>query len=476
MTKPAASARGHGAGLSPDYNDPVFRSRAIAPDVAEERGYRRYGDGLGLDPIFEADPRYADGQIEWPARGGRRARSDTLRSWVERKTKRGKLGGWIMPKRAVPGSAFDDPLAQLRPDAPLLSEVWKHDHADLSPRELAMHLASERRREEHALVGLDGVHQHRDFAKYLLPPGPHGKRWDTHPRCTPDRFRVAERVFLHLEGVLKLDALVSAGEVGADVPSVTLWRRRADQTSSLDFSVERPTRGAYQDFWDGLGEHLAELEAFERLQTSELSTFLAAHVRSPVVVVCDRDWRDNPLVTLEAFELRDAVRTCGLPAVVAAPAGRSKGSDDFQAHGGRPGNLRVVEPLPARASGRPDFDRDYRGSRRGTRRRPADTLDRELSLLDWYATRSTVEGFVRMSVTRIADRLELPPTTVRRATLNLAESGALRIVGHYAHPDAIGREFSGNGRHAPPALIRLRADLLPRRWEPSVDDWLRSLR
>ena len=64
-------------------------------------------------------------------------------------------------------------------------------------------------------------------------------------------------------------------------------------------------------------------------------------MHAPVVVVVDRDHGYdtlNPLVALEAFCLRDAVRDAtDLPCVVAAPPrGRGKGvkgSDDFQKQG-----------------------------------------------------------------------------------------------------------------------------------------------
>ena len=77
----------------------------------------------------------------------------------------------------------------------------------------------------------------------MIAPGPNGKRWDTHPRCTRDRFLAAEQVWLHMEGTLKLDALVSAGEVGADVPSVTLWDR-AGAVSWADWPRGRARRAA----------------------------------------------------------------------------------------------------------------------------------------------------------------------------------------------------------------------------------------
>ena len=156
-------------------HDEVFRTRAVSQQVADERGYRPYGGSLGLDPIFRADPRYATKEFTW-ADGNK----DTFRRWVDKQTKKGALPGWVMPKHALPGSPFDAPLAQLRPDKPVRTGSWEHRHADEPAGTLKGHLASEKREEEHAgyrSIGVDldhDPHTHYDEAKYLLPPGPHG--------------------------------------------------------------------------------------------------------------------------------------------------------------------------------------------------------------------------------------------------------------------------------------------------------------
>jgi hypothetical protein len=456
-----------------DYNAELFRTRHVSPEVAEERGYRRYGDGRGFDPIVEADPRYSDGPFHWPD-----GAPDSLNAWARRKTQDGHLAGWAMSKHALPGSAFDAPIAQLRPDDPVPGALYEHDHA------VDFFRAEDRGRhiqEKHRGRDRLGSHKHHDMAKYLLPPGPHGKRWDTHPRCTPDRFLSAECVFLHLEGCLKLDALVSAGEVGADVPSVTLWNRQPGDPLGLD-APESPKHDQDQDggFWGGLDEALRIADDFED-SLRDLEHFLAAYVRAPVVVVCDRDWEVNPLVALEAFSLRDVVvRAAARPCVVAAPPGKSKGSDDFQYHGGKPGNLKVIEPRPHKARGRADFEREYRRHARyggaSERRRPADAIDRELALLDWYATHCTVEGLVRRPVGRIAERLDLSADTVRRATLRLADAGAITVEGHYHDPDEKpAEERRGRRSRAALATLRVSGDLVPALWTPTVGRWLRSL-
>lgn len=462
--------------MSDDYAGEPFDSRAVAPDVAAERGYRRYGGDLGLDPIFEAEPRYAD---TTPFRRRSDGKPDSLDAWVRRKTREGELTGWVMPKHALPGSAFYAPLAQLRPDKPVRGRLYEHDHAVdfASDEHRARHLEK-----KHPGRDVPGLHRHYEEAKYLIAPGPHGKRWDTHPRCTRDRFLAAERVFLHLEGTLKLDALVSAGEVGADVPSVTLWDRRPDELSEIDFPVRAEPPGT--GFWEGLEERIAEEKARADLQAGELAAFLTDCVRAPVVVVCDQDWQGNPSVATEAFCLRDAVRDGGLDCVVAAPP-TEKGSDDFQAAGGKPDDLLVVEPLPHRALGRADFERLYRRQHaRGAsgRRRPAEAVERDLELLDWYAAHATAAGFVQMSPKRIGRRLDgVSADTVRRATLRLKRADALTIAGYYDDPDErperTAEEWRARGRRRrpAPATIRLRDGLAPEIWRPTVGRWLRAL-
>ena len=44
---------------SEDYADEVFASRAVSPDVARERGYRRYGKG-DRDTVLRVDPKLGE--------------------------------------------------------------------------------------------------------------------------------------------------------------------------------------------------------------------------------------------------------------------------------------------------------------------------------------------------------------------------------------------------------------------------------
>lgn len=169
--------------MSDDYGHEVFRSRAIKPEVAHERGYRRYGDENGLDPIFEADARF-----KHPDEGGARFRAPwdgrwhSFYNWSMHKV-RGTTG-WVMPKHALPGSAFDGPLAQLRPDDAIPGRRYAHDHSDMGDIVRVLHEEGKRHRDPDTgklLIPVKGVHEHVEQAKYLLPPGPYGKRWDGTP-------------------------------------------------------------------------------------------------------------------------------------------------------------------------------------------------------------------------------------------------------------------------------------------------------
>jgi hypothetical protein len=82
---------------------------------------------------------------------------------------------------------------------------------------------------EHDGVNTDDVHRHDPEAgKYLFLPGSVEDRIDMHPRAAA-MLPTAEHVFFVLEGVLKNDAVLSAGECVFSVPSVTLWNPREIQ-------------------------------------------------------------------------------------------------------------------------------------------------------------------------------------------------------------------------------------------------------
>jgi hypothetical protein len=454
-----------------DYTGEPFRSRAVNPDVAADRGYVRYS---GADDVLDADPRLGS--------------TKKLRDWTRHYGSRG-APGWLIRKHALPGSPFDDPLPQLRPDKAVPGRKKWHTHAlAFYGRPTAREIHE---RVSHGGQRVTGRHFHVPESKYVLAPGPHGKRWDTHPWCTRDRFLAAERVWLHMEGALKLDALVSAGEVGADVPSVTLWDRLGT-VSWADWPGGEPERRRGASFFDWYEEWEVAWVAARKAQADELVNFLRANVRAPVIIVVDRDQGYdtlNPLVALEAFSLRDAVRDAAeLPCVVAAPPRgrdtiRVKGSDDFQKRGGKPLNMQVFEPrletVPGRDEFRRRFWREHARGRSG-KKLTAKRVERILELLDWYATHSVATGLVERPAVKVAARLGVSVDTVKRDTLQLEQAGALEILGAYDDPDTRPKRTAEEWKNlagadrAPVPAIRLHEALRPAIWEPTVRAWLRA--
>lgn len=241
-------------------------------------------------------------------------------------------------------------------------ETHRHDSVD--PKVWADHVGGKRSAREHEGVGPDDLHAHDKAAKYLFAPKPwqwapmfrvkhdHGARsagkwhpegdtdaphqhirWEKAPESYarrldvhPDTWAIlpdARRVFWSIEGVLKNDALVSAGEAVFNVPSV--WQ------------------------WDA-----PELEAFARSYLRDKHVF----------IVPDSDWAENPEVSLAAFAARAALQRvlgkrwvhvaaptpeladCALHADkdgVPAPAGSKRGVDDYLADGCPVDGLEVLE-------------------------------------------------------------------------------------------------------------------------------------
>ena len=424
----------------------ILTSRGLTPEVIAARGYERYesaGDVLRVAPRMGSTKKLSDWTKSYGARGP----------------------GWIMPKWKLPGSRFDDPLPQLRPDTaiPNHREAYVHEH-DTDP---FFHNAPlDRARHEANYHGgkndppLDGEHEHVPDAKYLIAPGPHAKRWDANP-LTADRWAGAERVFLHLEGCIKADALTGVGEAAADVPSVTLWDR-GGAISYADWPGVEPTAPTMpglqlQDgdsFWDAhartqpeleqwrgeMGKHRAEVDAIRQLQQDELLAFLAEHVTCPVIVLCDSDWSHNARVATEAFNLRDLVRSTGLPCVVAAPptgrGGKKQGTDDYLAdRRHKVGGHLVIDPVESPEIA--DWACDYERRRRADGRVVQAVLEREIAVLRYYAARAiTDSGKVERRSKAVARSLGVELKDIQRATKRLHDYDALQIVGRHPDPDA----------------------------------------
>jgi hypothetical protein len=96
-----------------DYTDKIFSTRAVAPDVAADRGYRRYGKGDHAT-VIQVDPKLDDPE---------------LAGWLRAALR--DSGGWVLPKWEVMSDhpVFGEtPYAQLRPDRPAMAKPTAHDH------------------------------------------------------------------------------------------------------------------------------------------------------------------------------------------------------------------------------------------------------------------------------------------------------------------------------------------------------------
>jgi len=207
------------------------------------------------------------------------------------KTVAGQSGGFIIVRR---GFERDVP-PQLRPDEPVYTSnkrAWSYHPSDptkeyvwvktrkgqwakiyaLSSAQLPRHLAKHHPTGNPEYAHLEPPHA----AKYVLPPGTHGKRLDV---PIPERIVRADRVFFVIEGSLKTDAILSAGQAAFGVPSVTLW----DAPELLDFVAAMGLRD------------------------------------KQVVIVPDADWVKNPMVIAQAMLCRERLRDHIHDVVVAAP-------------------------------------------------------------------------------------------------------------------------------------------------------------
>jgi hypothetical protein len=188
--------------------------------------------------------------------------------------------------------------------APWEHYVESHAHSD---RTTIRHLESRRYAAEHAAAGqligdtpiLLGEHMHNKRRKKKGLE----QRLDVHPQSLRMLEEGAERAFFSIEGSIKADALLSAGEAAFAVPSITMWPA-------------------------------LELERFAH-------EYLAGR---RVYVVPDADWEDNPMVAFQAFVCCDVLKRHGVDAKVAASPGTygAKGIDDFIAANGDVDDMVVV--------------------------------------------------------------------------------------------------------------------------------------
>ncbi len=297
------------------------REHGISPTVWAARGVYRYG----VHDEERVKESFAGFAVDVP----------TVRRIVR------QSGGLVMPKHAAPGYAPIPP--QLRPDDPVVTNPQKrwHCHPDkltewpvfppeagklagrklrpslvLAPADAAAHVSRAKSADYDPSTGFgdhrggnrDDVHFHLGQAKYTLLGKGICKRIDVHPWGVR-RIADAERVFFVLEGTLKNDAVLSAGEAVFSVPSVTVW----DQDELARFARE----------------------------------FLPGKC---VFIVPDADWSRIPQVKRQALLVRSVLRGAGVHSQIAAPPhdlwlaeNHLKGIDDYLGSGRPIDGLTVLQ-------------------------------------------------------------------------------------------------------------------------------------
>jgi hypothetical protein len=264
------------------------------------------------------------------------------------------------------------------PPSPRREKVWHHDHDEVyegKPEKRSEHV-----RRHHGGVDLPGSHRHsrmvKDKSKSLA------RRLDIHPHALANVTQ-ARRVFYGIEGCIKADAILSAGEAVFSVPSVTLW--------------DPP-----------------ELQQFAE-------KYLVGKI---IVIVPDADWFKNPLVYTQAMLCRSTLRRVRLDALVAAPPIERlkediKGVDDFLAADGRIDDLEVI--------GReaPFLEIAEWVSRHGWRR---DRMARDAQVLESLALHAAPsDGTLRVSLRTLARVMGVRVNRVSRGVEDLLEYGAIEV-------------------------------------------------
>jgi hypothetical protein len=268
-------------------------------------------------------------------------------------------------------------------------------------------------------------HVHEEYAKYLYPPSAKdedgkpipgsGKERsagiDVHPLAEDLLDRGGRRVFYALEGILKNDAILAAGEPVFNTGSVTLW----------------------------LPDELREFARKRLVRFDE------------VVIIPDSDWHSNPQVSRQANRVADLLLREGLDVRIAAPpadcpggavctckdrAARQDhklGADDFLGQGG---NVKQFISLKV------DLDRAPEAI--ASKRRVALLLEHIFSHCDLH-------GSVYQSVDEMADAVGVDRRTIRSAIADAEGEGFVE----YRVPDP------EPGERTPVGTLTLRKDLRP---------------
>jgi hypothetical protein len=240
----------------------------------------------------------------------------------------------------------------------------------------------------HGGVNTNEVHLDENHAKYVFPAGEGARRLDMHPNAWPG-FRDARRVFFVIEGCIKADAVLSAGEAVFSVPSVTLWR------------------------------------------APELSDFAPRLRDVAVYIVPDSDWYANGAVLAQAMFCRSFLRRSGVTdthvaAPPPAPDGGKVGIDDLLYLGGTLNDLEVLERETH--YGLAEFIAEQGKWRK-------DKVVRGAEVLEGLALHAGADGRLYCSLRSIARIMGCHHSKVERAVRDLEDCGAIEIDGSLdSHP------------------------------------------
>jgi hypothetical protein len=280
-----------------------------------------------------------------------------------------------------------------RHDSPVVGE---HAHRrSWKPHEQKEHGGEPLPRPTTAQEMVDRWHTHYEFAKYVYPKGEgRAKGVDVHPMAWPLLKRGGDVVYFVLEGLLKNDAVLSAGAAVVNVGGVALWE---------DKNLEWLARAYFERF--GL-----------------------------VVVVPDSDWCDNDEVWSQARLLQATLQTYGVKVVVAAPPakcadgernwcnhltraggrlpdeGHKNGVDDWLASGGTLAELVVEEGVEMAASWN-----DWENKHEFQLWQQRQAFERNRAVLALLRRLARSDGRVAVSHRQLADALGIGKSAVGEA-------------------------------------------------------------
>lgn len=269
---------------------------------------------------------------------------------------------------------------------------FTHDHSDYFrlPVKHPGRVKAAHVKDEHDVCDVKGPHKHPTTVSDPDDPGL-ARRIDVH-RLAVDKFAKAGRVFFVIEGCLKADAVLSAGEAVFSVPSVTMW------------------------------------------DCPELPEFARLYLRGKLVcIVPDSDWIMNPQVIAQARLCQSALVRISdqdhlgiTPVVCAPPVGNyfhpphAKGVDDYLAAGGTIDDLVVQDNWP------PFFVPEIEAFL-GPRRR--DALRRDALTVLTLALHSGPDGRYQGTLDALARVMGVAPATVTRAVRQLQALDVLEVNG-----------------------------------------------